>query len=144
LIIDGDYSKEKFIQGKYSADEDAAPITYVSPFEAVVNITDNLSNSNAIIYSIAANDTIKEIPIETISLTNVINENIYDTLSIRAEFQTNFNNLDMRDGDYGIHIKLNIEKQSSEGLTVRDRLDLYFSALRDMVGNPYSYKIYTV
>lgn len=145
LIIDGDYSKEKFIQGKYSADEDSAPITYVSPFDAVVNITDNLSSSNTtVIYGITANDAnAKEIPIETIDLTSVINENIYDTLSIRAEFQTNFNGLDMRSGGYGIHIKLNIEKTDEDQKIIRDRLDLYFSSSRDMIGNPYAYKIYT-
>jgi hypothetical protein len=49
----------------------------------------------------------------------------------------------MRVGDYGIHIKLIIQKLNENNEIIFDRMDLYFSATRDMIGNPYAFRIYT-
>jgi hypothetical protein len=48
----------------------------------------------------------------------------------------------MRNGDYGIHLVIGIDN-GADATKRYDRLDLRLSALRDMFGNPYAFKIYT-
>jgi hypothetical protein len=50
----------------------------------------------------------------------------------------------MRDGDYGLHIKLITctENETTHDL-IYDAYGLYFSAKENMFGNPYAFKIFT-
>ena len=141
LILNGDYSKEKFIQGKYKKDDDIAPITYVSPLESVLDMTENLSKTTGEFGIVADGMGIqKEILLETFNFDDEIYDNeIFNTLFLSAEFKNTFDQYDMRSGDYGLHLVLGIVNSDN---TV-GRKDLYFSALRDMIGNPYAFKIYT-
>jgi hypothetical protein len=41
-ILQGDFSKKKYIIGKSISDKDQVPLTYVSPLETIVDITGNL------------------------------------------------------------------------------------------------------
>jgi hypothetical protein len=52
----GDYTQKKFIVGKYVNDNDASPITFVSPLDSVVNMSGNLVPLNTTA-SIKANGT---------------------------------------------------------------------------------------
>lgn len=147
LIVNGDFTKEKYIQGKHSSDgETIKPITYVSPLSSVLKITDNLLSSNTLEAGITANGSKKEIPIADIEFkTNEVqNSDIFDTLFIQAEFQTNFDQYDMRNGDYGLHLKLISQKINEDKTTSYDVYGLNFSATRDMFGNPYAFKIFTL
>jgi len=38
-IPNGDYSQQKFIQGKYVENENSEPFTYVSPLDSFVDMT---------------------------------------------------------------------------------------------------------
>jgi hypothetical protein len=38
----GDYTQKKFIIGKYVADNDSTPLTYMSPLDKVLNVSGNL------------------------------------------------------------------------------------------------------
>lgn len=43
-IPKGDFTQKKFIIGKYTADDNGSPITYVSPLDSIVNISGNLTS----------------------------------------------------------------------------------------------------
>ena len=149
LIINGDMSKEKFIQGKYSSkDEVTKPLTYVSPLDSVLKITDNLLSANtaATTYGIAANGTLDEVLIANITFNQdeVQNSDIFDTLYLSAEFQTNFDRYDMRSGDYGLHLKLISQTLDDNGKHSYGTYGLYFSSELDMFGNSYAFKIFTL
>ena len=147
LIVNGDFTKEKYIQGKHSSDgETIKPITYVSPLSSVLKITDNLLSSNVLEAGITANGSQKEILVADIEFkTNEVqNSDIFDTLFIQAEFQTNFDQYAMRTGDYGLHLKLISQKVNEDKTTAYDVYGLDFSATRDMFGNPYAFKIFTL
>ena len=38
----GDYSQKKYILGKYVSDSDSTPLTYISPTDKILNVSDNL------------------------------------------------------------------------------------------------------
>ena len=146
LVIGGDFTKEKYIQGKYNSDrEREKPITYVSPLNTIIQITDNLNNDseNSVTGSLIANGEEKEIHLTTIDLKDKVNEDIYDTLALRASFQTRLDGYDIRSGDYGLYVQLKTVNLDNNGNTITDWIVLKFSALRDMVGNPYMFKIFT-
>ena len=54
-IPQGDYTKEKFIEGRYVNDNNTSPITYISPLDTIVNISGNLIDNNNTQYGIVAN-----------------------------------------------------------------------------------------
>ena len=55
FIPDGDYSQKKYIQGLNIIDNDICPITYVSPLDTVLDMTDNII-SDVNIRGLRAND----------------------------------------------------------------------------------------
>jgi hypothetical protein len=56
-VPNDDWSKTKYIQGKHIVDSNEKPITYVSPLNSVLKLTDNLIPTSARekVYGIAAN-----------------------------------------------------------------------------------------
>ena len=142
LILNGDYSDKKFIQGRYNATDATKPITYISPMESVLNLTDNiLAGENLGTFSLEANGETKEDHLATIwfDANQIYNSDIYNRMFLKASFYSAFDSFDMRNGDYGLHIIL-IRKDKDDKI---QRSDLYFSALRDMIGDPYNFKIFT-
>lgn len=148
VIPKNNFAEQKYIQGKYSAEEVAKPITYVSPLGSVLQTTDNLfTPSSTSLLGIAANGGE---PLEVLLGTMLFDEDLrhsdlHDTIYLSAEFQTGFEQVNMVEGDYGLHIVIALEKVNSEDepKTDYDRIDLYFSALNNMYGNPYAFRIFT-
>lgn len=150
-VSNGDWSKPKFIQGKYSSENDIKPVTYISPLNSLLKLTDNLISdpetftpNNDFNYGIAANisqdtEKISSVKIGTIDLSkkDIQNSDIFNTLYIQADFQTMLDKYDIRSGDYGIIIKLNITDDNGKNKAFK------FSAIKDMFGNPYAFTIFT-
>ena len=146
LVPEGDFTKEKYIQGKHRADETTKPITYVSPLGSVLKITDNLLPNASGTYGIAANGDKNEVLIGQVLFDEdyIQSKDIFDTLYLKADFQTNFDQFDMREGDYGLHIKIvTYDEQPEEEESVYGVYGLEFSAKDHMFGNPYAFKIFT-
>jgi hypothetical protein len=146
LILEGDYAQTKYIQGKHNTKETDKPITYVSALNSIIDLTDNLIDSNrrTNVIGVAANSTLHaEEWIDTIDLTtldyDVTNNDIFNTLYIKGEFWSALDQYEMRSGDYGLHIVIGIDNGDGQ----YDRLDLRLSALKDMFGNPYAFKVFT-
>ena len=54
-VPNGDYSKKKYIEGLNVEDNDTCPITYVSPLDTVLDMTDNIISEGKI-RGLRAND----------------------------------------------------------------------------------------
>ena len=56
-VLNGDYAQKKFIVGKYVEDNNTSPITYKSPLNGVLKLTENLvtSTSRHLPYGLYAN-----------------------------------------------------------------------------------------
>jgi hypothetical protein len=110
--------------------------------ESVLNLTDNILAKDELgTFSLEANGELKEREIKRIifDADHVYNNNIYNRMFLKASFYSAFDSFDMRSGDYGLHLVL--IRRDKEGIVSRS--DLYFSAIRDMIGDPYNFKIFT-
>ena len=57
-VPNGDYSQKKYIEGLNVTDNNTSPITYVSPLDTMLDMTDNIISENRKekIYGLRAND----------------------------------------------------------------------------------------
>lgn len=139
-IPQGDYSQQKIIVSKYTADNSAEPITYVSPLETMVTMTDSLASN--VKESILANGEITSKLIWQYNLresgkSEVLNNKIYTTLGMRAKFKCLLEDKDVRQGHYGLQLDLVSESsENSRGWTVST---VFFDSAEDMFGNPYAF-----
>jgi hypothetical protein len=84
-IPNGDYTQDKYIEGKYVSNNDITPITYVSTLDSIVRMGDLSSNLENVTGELVANGNIKEVAIGYINLaadseSKDLQENsIYDT-----------------------------------------------------------------
>ena len=145
-IPNGDWKQIKYIQGKHVVDSDLKPVTYVSPLDSILKLTDNLMSGVPSDYSqrsLEANQEPTSVKPTTIQIGNRINitddiknTDIFNSIYVRAEFQTDLGEYQMRSGDYGLLLVLSsVEGGKNQALK--------FSATQDMFGNPYAFKIYT-
>lgn len=145
-IPNGDFTQTKYIEGKYVTSDAIKPITYVSPLESVLDVTNNIlpdivaSES----YGLISNGSQLERPIWAAELKNAAwadlqNNGIYNTLFIRADFQCLLADYDMRAGEYGIKADLYVRGLNGDGYTIYSA-DL---SNKDMFGNPYSFLIFS-
>ena len=130
LIPNGDMSLQKTIIGRHSSDMDANPIAYVAPSEKVAQLTDNLFTSGQNRFGIAAGQVNSAVTLITGTPVK-IDVNIYDTVCIKADFECFLQDKDMRQGTYGIAVRLT----NAEG----DTLVLHLDSATDMFGRPYAY-----
>jgi hypothetical protein len=72
---------------------------------------------------------------------SIINKDLYKTVYVKAEFQTNFDGYDICEGDYGLRIKLILSRDNEEGKYDSHYFD--FDAKEHMFGNLYAFKIFT-
>ena len=144
-IPSGDWKQTKYIQGKHSTENDLKPVTYVSPIDSIVKLTNNLMpdlSSDYLKRSLRANqgpDLSKPTELKLGDITpneDMKNADIFNSIYVQADFQTDLDQYQIRSGDYGLLLELN----SVEG---GKRQALKFSAIQDMFGNPYAFKIYT-
>lgn len=143
-IPQGDMTQQKFIIGKYSANENMSPIAYVSPTESVINISGNLTEDLGE-FSIAANGDIKNKIIwnQTFSPENfrdLQSNGIYNILILKADFKTLMNEYKYISGTYGLRVDLLIRPAIDSNIQIKQTVEL---SNKDMFGNSYNYSIYT-
>lgn len=143
-IPQGDMTQQKFIIGKYSANENMSPIAYVSPTESVINISGNLTEDLGE-FSIAANGDIKNKIIwnQTFSPENfrdLQSNGIYNILILKADFKTLMNEYKYINGTYGLRVDLLIRPAIDSDIRIKQTVEL---SNKDMFGNSYNYSIYT-
>lgn len=139
----GDYTQKKFIVGKYATNNDSSPITYISPVDTIVNISGNLVTGNTK-YGIAANGNEKEKIIWNkkldSSFISMQNNNIYNTIVLKAEFKTLFDNYDLISGNYGVRLDFLVRPSSKSSVHIKRYVELDSS---EMFGNPYGFSVYS-
>lgn len=156
-IANGDMTQDKYIIGKYIANNDITPISFISPLDSVLSITDNLlemkpdadpyglpANSASIydkidatidngeVCRLIANINIAE---KYPHLAGLQSSKIYDTLYIQADFKTLLGNYNITQGTYGLRLDIHTDPSS-------DPRRIYFTS-EDMFGNPYNFTLYS-
>ena len=144
-IPQGDYTKEKFIEGRYVNDNNTSPITYISPLDTIVNISGNLIDNNNTQYGIVANGDLKEKVIWAKgfvdeSLSKITSDGIYDTITLRANFRTLLNDYHLYEGRYGLKLEI-YTKASKDSNTLF--LNTVILDSSEMFGNPYMFSVYS-
>ena len=128
--LEGDATQTKYITGKYIDRTGVAKTTYISPLESVVEMGSQSINQA---HGIIPNGDIAEDFIGIIDFTgaswDLQNNSIYDTLTIQAEFRTLLEAYDLREGDFGL--KLKVQYSDNKESVV------YFNS-SEFFGNPYS------
>ena len=139
-VLSGDMTQEKFIIGRYNTENDVLPITYVSPLDTVLKISDNLvvgSSSDKKIFKLCANGNVtSELIWETTfsdEYKSLQENQIYDTIFLQADFKTLLSNYNIVSGNYGLVLQL---------YTKDTVIDCTFD-VSHMLGNPYAFSIYT-
>lgn len=156
-ILKGDMTQEKFIIGKYVNSDSNVPITYMSPLDSVMKMTDNLftgKKDDDKPYGLYANgqktlsnandwEPKREQEIlSTITLgdnqSSMINTQIYDTAYIQLDLKTLMFEYNIVSGHYGIGVSLGLVKDQKYVSSA----DYIFDSSQ-MLGNPYNFGIYT-
>ena len=145
-VIKGDYSDKKYIIGKYVTNNNTQPMTYVSPLNTVVNITDNLVPEEKQNIGIIANKS--DEPYITIWSTSLADgrfadlqaNDIYSVITLRADFQTLMHNYNIKSGTYGLRLILSVKPSSNSAGCIAKTAELSSS---EMFGNPYAFSIST-
>lgn len=144
-IPQGDYTKEKFIEGRYVNDNNTSPITYISPLDTIVNISGNLVDNSNIQYGIVANGDLREKIIWAKGfidepLSKITGDGIYDTITLRANFRTLLNDYHLYEGRYGLKLEI-YTKASKDSNTLF--LNTVILDSSEMFGNPYMFSVYS-
>ena len=150
-VLNGDFSEKKFITGRYTGNEDTTPITYKSPLESIIPITNNLVtntlNNNNGVNGLKANGEVIQTELWHADLTSnsefrdLQSNGIYNTLTIKADFKTLLSKYDLVSGNYGLRLDLFIQP-SFDNPTQRIRKYITLDS-SEMMGNPYSFSIYS-
>ena len=145
-IPKGDFTQKKFIIGKYSADDNGSPITYVSPLDSIVNISGNLTSIlGEREYGILANGSeTKKIlwnqRLDPDQFRDLQANGIYNTLIVKADFKTLLYNYNYVTGTYGLRVDLLV--RPSPDSTVRMKRTVEFTS-KEMFGNPYNFAVFS-
>lgn len=144
-VPNGDYSQKKYIEGLNVVDNDACPITYVSPLDTVLDMTDNIISGEKI-RGLRANDVNQsEWCIWSINTTQkeyqkLQNNSLYDTIAIKADFKTLLTGYNVNSGSYGLRLDMYFKPTNGTDKLIKHSAYLDSS---DMYGNPYSFLIYS-
>lgn len=145
-----DYTQKKIIVSKYVENENSAPAAYVSPLGTFLDVSGNLCPTGS--WSIAANgsnaagDPCIYKHIASINLTDskynirANDTKLYDTIGVAADFQTFFNGVNMRKGNYGLKIDL-LKYENVDGKETFNTVAEYSFDSTQMFGNPFAYDI---
>lgn len=143
-VLNGDYAQKKFIVGKYVEDNNTSPITYKSPLNGVLKLTENLvtSTSRDLPYGLYANGSVKRQGLWQTSFENQQAQisGIYDTIAIQADFKTLLSNRKVRAGNFGLLLTITSRSTADNTKTVQHCAFLDSS---EMFGNPYAFSIYS-
>lgn len=140
-IMNGDWSKKKFIIGLYSENTDKGALTYIPPLGDVFSA--DFSNSNVIndftLYS-NGQETVRRIwgkQITPDSSEYALQANgVYNVITLSGAFQTQLGALSA--GGYGL--KLDVYSKTEVGSNERINRFMTFDS-SEMIGNPYSFVI---
>ena len=111
-IPQGDYSRQKVIIGKYTADDENIPVAYVSPLETVITMTDNILPP--VTGSLIANGSTPSIVLFEGTLNNsdkveISNNQNYTSLALSAKFKCLLGTKKMQTGNYGLRLDVKIK-----------------------------------
>ena len=152
-VANGDMTQDKYIIGKYIANNDVKPISFVSPLEKVLDISDNLLKdiNSETVFGLAAQSGVpaaakteyKEIARIDIEqqyphLATLQTNKIYDTLYMQADFKTLLNTDYITSGTFGLFIILAIKTADGEYTSHTVVFDN-----SQMFGNPYNFALYS-
>ena len=140
-IMNGDWSKKKFIIGLYNENTDKGALTYISPLGDVFSA--DFSNNNVIndftLYS-NGQETVRRIwgkQITPDSSEYALQANgVYNVITLSGAFQTQLGALSA--GGYGL--KLDVYSKTEVGSNERINRFMTFDS-SEMIGNPYSFVI---
>ena len=135
-IPQNDYSKQKFIIGKYYADTESAASD--SLYNSFLNITGNLIDEDEKIQGKLIANHIDLDKREVLLTTQNFTENNvldYSRLYIAADIKTGLSSWKIKDGEYGIRVDITTHDSS-------DIHSLYFSCYT-MFGNVYQFTTYS-
>lgn len=139
-VPNGDMANQKIIIGKYVT-KDMEYVSYVSPLNSFVDVTENLIETNGE-YELRSNDpTIKYSLIWEKSHKDEEDNIIcsfkgYERLGIKGNFRTNLSSKTRR-GSYGL--RLDIVERTEAGLT---KNHCFYLDSNEMYGNSYQYLTY--
>lgn len=138
-IINGDFSNQKLIIGKYT-DDDTEYYTYVSPMNSYLDITRNLIEKENTSSSILANGTTTEKLIWRVFDRNYKG---YNKIGLRAGFRTWLSQYNLEQGNYGLHLYI-VSEEKTGTLTGVPSYTLYTCTLdtNDFYGDVYKYETY--
>lgn len=143
-IMNGDYSQKKYIVGLHVTDDSSLPITYVSPLDTVLDMSDNIISSD-MIHGLKANGSTQQICLWSTNLNDahyrdLQNNSIYDTISLKGDFKTLLTDYNVNSGSYGLRLDMYVHPTNDNVNYVVHRAYLDSS---DMYGNPYSFLAYS-
>lgn len=144
-VPNGDYSQKKYIEGLNVVDNDACPITYVSPLDTVLDMTDNIISGEKI-RGLRANDTnqsewcIWSADCSQPDYRKLQNNSLYDTIAIKGDFKTLLTGYNVNSGSYGLRLDMYFKPTNGTDKLIKHSAYLDSS---DMYGNPYSFLIYS-
>ena len=145
-IPNGDYSGEKYIEGLAVKDQNINPITFVSPMETMLDMTDNIIPTWERTIGLRANDpTQDQICLWSADFTQAEyrkfqNNSLYDNIAIKGDFKTLLTGYNVNKGSYGL--KLDMYFQPTNETNSLNKSTIYLDS-SNMYGNPYSFLIYS-
>lgn len=151
-IPNGDYNLQKTITGRIAAD-DTTPFVYTSPLDNMIQITNNIFDSDDAIRnegSLLANDIAtgsEVLGTSTTALYSIKAENGefagFTRLGVSADFKSWLADLGAVEGTYGIIILAYYHDLAAPGQTAeQSRVRQYYFSSLDMIGNPYYFDSY--
>lgn len=145
LVPENDFSNEKTILRKFTTDDNAESIAYVSPLAKIVAMSPdygtNFTNKSNNVWSIAANDEeCLKVKLGEIVIPDNEPTINYDTLCVKADFKCLLQNYDMRQGNYGLLITLTTESTDPDAQAGEQHI--LFDSAKDMFGNIYGFTAY--
>lgn len=144
-VPNGDYSQKKYIEGLNVVDNDTCPITYVSPLDTVLDMTDNIISGEKI-HGLRANDRnqsewcLWSADCNQSAYRKLQNNGLYDTIAIKGDFKTLLTGYNVNSGSYGLRLDMYFKPTNGTDKLIKHSAYLDSS---DMYGNPYSFLIYS-
>ena len=145
-IPNGDFTLKYYIEGLSVGNNDATPITYVSPLETILDISGDVIPKDNAIYGLQANNTAKsEICLWSANLSqdeykDLQSTGIYNTIALKADFKTLLSQYNVNNGSYGLRVDIYYHPTNDKtNYLIRSA---YLDS-SNMFGNPYSFLIYS-
>ena len=138
-IDKGDYSQKKYIVGRAVSEKNGnQPIVFNAPSSNILDISGNIFLTEVNRWELIANGNETQLFIGSIEPTKQYGNNIYDSLLLKAKFQTLFQPSQVYDGRYGLCLKV-VMTPLIEG--TQELHYTYYLDSKYMFGDPYNYLI---